>query len=263
MNFTKNSLKRFAKTLSRTDCIVRSLYGVIPHDDFVKEKISGINSFFKEPQNRKIFNHINIKDYHFMRSFIEMNVSSHFTKIQNENLGESCMIVCINKNLNDSQVSVVYDNEELIDNPIYSDENVLIVLVHFLPYEAAIQYEECSRSSYNISFANKFSFGGSKFMATIRVEGSSMPNAFARNGIKSYDMAMCELRETLTGKFNGVETITESVASKPMIKGFRIYYDELSRVNVLKLINIKVKYTIDITSSLSSLGMVNTYNQAQ
>ena len=256
MEFTKNNLKRFSKSLNNENRIARSLYGIIPHDDFVKEKSSGIASFFSEPQNRRILNAKNVKDYGFMRSFIEMTIHKHFIHVQQNRSDEHCLVIFIDKDLNGSDSFVVNTYDELLESNLEQDSNVMVVIAHFLPFESASQYEECARANYNISFSNRFSFHGSKFMATIRIRNSSMPTFFNRNAVETYDSEIAEIKGTIEGKFNDLETIIEKNASNyHVIKGFRVYFDNLSRINILKLINIKKDHTIDITSSLSSIGM--------
>lgn len=259
MKFSKSSIKHATKKLvNDKECIVRSFFGIIPHPDFHSEKVNGALSFFKEPQCRKFFNDIGCKDIPPVMKCVADSMESLLADAYHNKYDEECFLIVIKKELSESYTLNVKDMAHLYDHLSDMTDAIMIVITHFLPYSAVEQYEECSRSKYNISFSNKYAFKGYDFLATLTLTASAMPSHFNKASCEKHEQEMIKIRDKLKSKFDILETQTVDghwQSHTCMVSGFKIYFNDLSRINIIKLINVAEKFNITITSSLKGLGM--------
>lgn len=241
------------------DRMSRSFYGVIPHKDFIHEKVSGITSSFLEPKSNRILKHYNIQNNADINDELSLVVKDHFhTIIESSEYPEHCLVINVKNKKPYISYEIVYDTSTY--NSVVSDiQNVIgVIVVHFLPKVAANQYEECSSLNYNISFSNKMTYDGNKFIANLRIQENEFPRSFSASLNKTFKDHIEEMKNVLEKRFDKVTTLTTN--SGKSVKGFTVYFNKMNRVNILKLINIDLTYSVNVVSSLSGMGIDSDKN---
>jgi hypothetical protein len=257
MKFTKVVVKKSFTECNRSKdedrCMVRSLFGIVPeYEHMGKEKVSGVRSFANE---RLVRNFVSSRYDNSIISYISQlaqEFEKHFQKIHDVDCEEHCLVMKVDENGVESKVM---DSPSDVQSYIDSQRRVLIVVAHFLPSVSRDMFYAVNGNSYNISYSNRFSFNGKNFLAKISLQ---QMRVFGRLEKEAMEDKIASVSDQLSKKFGreNVKAITqEHPFSGTQIVGFDISFDKLSHINVLKLVNLGMEYTVDIKASLQSMGM--------
>jgi len=262
MKFTKSFIKKTLKeTLSEnTDntSVYRSMYGVVPDfDGFGDTKVKSTLSFSNEGAIRK-FCFKNAQRDNALPYFLKLSKSleTHFKTFDDNPIGEHCLVLSLGLNEEDEVEERVFLNQNDVSEYFEALENRIVLVVHFLPFEAREIYHQVHTDGHDIAYSNTFSFKNYNFVARLHLNTGRLFNGVVT---KTKDEYLITIRDQLRRKYgtDGVEAVVKDhpLSGGTMIEGFNIYFNKISEVNYLKLIKLDMDKPVQIKASLKSIGM--------